>query len=204
MITKAIKQGLTFAVVMAFLVGCSSADKKKAAPAPAPAPTPVVQEAPAPVVQQVANVVYFDYDKYDLTPEARAILLAHAEKLKSSSSAVRLEGHADERGSREYNIALGEKRAKAARDFKNLRLNKHLRVTNINLRNIAARVVDVGRNFTDHNGISTIIRKNRSAIGQKRFDLRHHIFSGRVFEVNGRGTLVLAEWSGQLSTHRLL
>jgi peptidoglycan-associated lipoprotein len=117
MITKAIKQGLTFAVVMAFLVGCSSADKKKAAPAPAPAPAPVVQEAPAPVVQQVANVVYFDYDKYDLTPEARAILLAHAEKLKSSSSAVRLEGHADERGSREYNIALGEKRAKAARDF---------------------------------------------------------------------------------------
>ncbi|RYY76374.1 MAG: peptidoglycan-associated lipoprotein Pal [Gammaproteobacteria bacterium] len=117
MITKAIKQGLTFAVVMAFLVGCSSADKKKAAPAPAPAPTPVVQEAPAPVVQQVANVVYFDYDKYDLTPEARAILLAHAEKLKGSSAAVRLEGHADERGSREYNIALGEKRAKAARDF---------------------------------------------------------------------------------------
>jgi len=117
MITKAIKQGLTFAVVMAFLVGCSSADKKKAAPAPAPAPTPVVQEAPAPVVKEVANVVYFDYDKYDLTPEARAILLAHAEKLKGSSAAVRLEGHADERGSREYNIALGEKRAKAARDF---------------------------------------------------------------------------------------
>ncbi len=117
MITKAIKQGLTFAVVMAFLVGCSSADKKKAAPVAAtPTPTPVVQEA-APVVQQVANVVYFDYDKYDLTPEARAILLAHAEKLKGSSAAVRLEGHADERGSREYNIALGEKRAKAARDF---------------------------------------------------------------------------------------
>ncbi|MET0356253.1 MAG: peptidoglycan-associated lipoprotein Pal [Cellvibrio sp.] len=117
MITKAIKQGLTFAVVMAFLVGCSSADKKKAAPAPAPAPAPVVQEAPAPVVQQVPSVVYFDYDKYDLTPEARAILLSHAEKLKNSSATVRLEGHADERGSREYNIALGEKRAKAARDF---------------------------------------------------------------------------------------
>lgn len=116
MITKAIKQGLTFAVVMAFLVGCSSADKKKPAPAVTPTPTPVVQE-PAPVVQQVANVVYFDYDKYDLTPEARAILLAHAEKLKNSSATVRLEGHADERGSREYNIALGEKRAKAARDF---------------------------------------------------------------------------------------
>jgi len=117
MITKAIKQGLTFAVVMAFLVGCSSAsDKKKTTAAPAQTTTPVVQEA-APVVQEVANVVYFEFNKYDLTPEARAILLAHAEKLKGSSVAVRLEGHASEEGSREYNMALGEKRAKSARDF---------------------------------------------------------------------------------------
>lgn len=115
MITKAIKQGLTLAVVMAFLVGCSSSDKK-AKPAPAATPAPVVKEEAAPV-KAVANVVYFDFDKYDLTPEARAILLAHAEKLKGSSASVRLEGHADERGSREYNMALGEKRAKAARDF---------------------------------------------------------------------------------------
>jgi len=115
MITKAIKQGLTLAVVMAFLVGCSSSDKKKAA-APAATPAPVEQEVSAPV-KDVANVVYFEFDKFDLTPEARAILLAHAEKLKGSSAAVRLEGHADERGSREYNMALGEKRAKAARDF---------------------------------------------------------------------------------------
>jgi peptidoglycan-associated lipoprotein len=115
MITKAIKQGLTLAVVMAFLVGCSSSDKKKATPAAA-TPAPVEQEVAAPV-KDVANVVYFEFDKFDLTPEARAILLAHAEKLKGSSAAVRLEGHADERGSREYNMALGEKRAKAARDF---------------------------------------------------------------------------------------
>lgn len=115
MITKAIKQGLTLAVVMAFLVGCSSSDKNKKATAPAVA-APVVKEEAAPV-KAVPNVVYFDFDKYDLTPEARAILLAHAEKLKGSSVAVRLEGHADERGSREYNMALGEKRAKAARDF---------------------------------------------------------------------------------------
>ena len=93
MITKAIKQGLTFAVVMAFLVGCSSSDKKKAPVAATPTPAPVVQEA-APVVKEVPNVVYFDFDKYDLTPEARAILLAQAEKLKGSSVAVRLEGHA--------------------------------------------------------------------------------------------------------------
>ena len=115
MITKAMKQGLTLAVVMAFLVGCSSSDKKKTA-APAATPAPVVKEEAAPV-KAVANVVYFEFDKFDLTPEARTVLLAHAEKLKGSSAAVRLEGHADERGSREYNMALGEKRAKAARDF---------------------------------------------------------------------------------------
>lgn len=115
MITKAIKQGLTFAVVMAFLVGCSSAsDKKKTTPAPTA--TPVAKEA-APMVKEVANVIHFEFNKYDLSPEARAILLAHAEKLKGSSVAVRLEGHASEEGSREYNMALGEKRSKAARDF---------------------------------------------------------------------------------------
>ena len=116
MITKAIKQGLTFAVVMAFLVGCSSTgdSKKKVAPQQQ---TQAVTETAKPVEQKVSNVVYFDFDKYDLTPEARAILLAHADKLKGASVAVRLEGHADERGSAEYNNALGEKRAKAVRDF---------------------------------------------------------------------------------------
>jgi peptidoglycan-associated lipoprotein len=116
MISKAIKQGLTFAVVMAFLVGCSSSDKKKTTPAVAPTPTPVVEQ-PKAVEVPIASVVYFEFDKYDLTPESRAILLAHAEKLKGSSMSVRLEGHADERGSREYNMALGEKRANAVRDF---------------------------------------------------------------------------------------
>ena len=117
MITKAIKQGLTFAVVMSFLVGCSSSDSKKK-PAPAATPAPVAVATPAPVVEkQIANVVYFEFDKYELTPESRAVLLAHAAKLKGASVAVRLEGHADERGSREYNIALGEKRAKAVSEF---------------------------------------------------------------------------------------
>lgn len=115
MITKAMKQGLTLAVVMAFLVGCSSSDKKKpaaAAPVSAPVSAPAVEQ-----VQQLSNVVYFEFDKYELTPESRALLLAHAEKLKGASTSLRLEGHADERGSREYNIALGEKRANAVRDF---------------------------------------------------------------------------------------
>ena len=119
MMTKALKQGLTIAVAMAFVVGCSESSKKPQK-VTAPEPTPVVQAAPEPVkVQEVAiaKVVYFEFDKYDLTPDSRAVLLAHAAKLKGASVSVRLEGHADERGSREYNMALGEKRAKAVQDF---------------------------------------------------------------------------------------
>ncbi len=113
MITKAIKQGLTFAVVMSFLVGCSSNDSK------APETTTTGSDTSAPVesTASLSSVVYFDFDQYALTAESRAVLLAHADKLKGASVAVRLEGHADERGSREYNMALGEKRANAVRDF---------------------------------------------------------------------------------------
>jgi len=117
MITKAMKQGLTLAVVMAFLVGCSSSDKNKKPVTAAPVTAAVTAPAVDSSVQTLANVVYFEFDKYELTPESRALLLAHAEKLKGASTSVRLEGHADERGSREYNMALGEKRANAVRDF---------------------------------------------------------------------------------------
>jgi peptidoglycan-associated lipoprotein len=112
MFTKAIKQVLTLAVVMSFLVGCSSNDSK---PAEETVAAPVAVEAV--VEAQLSNVVYFDFDQYTLTAESRALLLAHADKLKGAAVAVRLEGHADERGSREYNMALGEKRANAVRDF---------------------------------------------------------------------------------------
>ncbi len=113
MITKAIKQGLTLAVVMSFLVGCSSSDNKGTETATTGTAVTETSSSEA----TLSNVVYFDFDQYALTAESRAVLLAHADKLKGASVAVRLEGHADERGSREYNMALGEKRANAVRDF---------------------------------------------------------------------------------------
>lgn len=59
------------------------------------------------------KILYFDYDVYSLSEENRRIVLAHAKKLLDASNlSIRIEGHADERGSSEYNIALGEKRAK--------------------------------------------------------------------------------------------
>jgi len=60
------------------------------------------------------RVVYFDFDKSDIRGDFRDVIQAHAEYLASHSDvAVTLEGHADERGTREYNIALGERRANA-------------------------------------------------------------------------------------------
>jgi peptidoglycan-associated lipoprotein len=54
-------------------------------------------------------IIYFDFDKSDLRPEYADLLARHAAQLSNSSrTMVRLEGHADERGSREYNIGLGE------------------------------------------------------------------------------------------------
>lgn len=116
MITKTFKHGLTLAFVMAFLTACSSSSSNKTTDT-APVDNTPVTSTPTETEAPLSNVVYFDFDKYDLTAESRAVLLAHSDKLKGASASVRLEGHADERGSREYNMALGEKRANAVRDF---------------------------------------------------------------------------------------
>jgi peptidoglycan-associated lipoprotein len=65
---------------------------------------------------QLGMMIYFDFDQSELRPEYGDLLARHAARLANSSrSKVRLEGHADERGSREYNIGLGERRAQAVR-----------------------------------------------------------------------------------------
>ena len=62
--------------------------------------------------------VFFDYDQYNLRPEGQATLQAQAAWLsKYPQVTLTLEGHCDERGTREYNLALGERRANAVRDF---------------------------------------------------------------------------------------
>jgi len=62
--------------------------------------------------------IYFDFDSYDLRTDARKTLQAHVAWLKANPSArVEIEGHCDDRGTTEYNMALGAKRARAARDY---------------------------------------------------------------------------------------
>ncbi len=64
------------------------------------------------------RVIYFEFDSSDVTSEAREIIAAHAQNLSQNANlSVVLEGHADERGTREYNVALGENRAKAVKQL---------------------------------------------------------------------------------------
>lgn len=66
---------------------------------------------------QLVTVFYFDFDQSSLSASTRADLDAVASFLKKSGAKVRLEGHADERGTREYNLALGERRAQAVANY---------------------------------------------------------------------------------------
>ena len=68
-------------------------------------------------VEAVGNIFYFEFDSSTLTAEARGALDAHIALLKGNDRTLRLEGHTDERGTREYNMALGERRANAVRDY---------------------------------------------------------------------------------------
>ena len=123
---KSIKSFAVLAVVMGLMVGCSSNKPVEDPNADIETTTSVgtgVTESTVGVddgwsaVANLATVFYFEFDSAVLVPEARAALTAHAEYLRNASKSVRLEGHADERGSREYNMALGERRANAVRDF---------------------------------------------------------------------------------------
>jgi peptidoglycan-associated lipoprotein len=93
-----------------------------------PPPPPPPPSAPAPKVtfeQRMASDVqdaYFDYDKSDIRGDAQSVLTSDATALKAiladfPSSIIVVEGHCDERGSAEYNLGLGDRRATAARDF---------------------------------------------------------------------------------------
>ena len=67
-------------------------------------------------IQNVTRVVYFDFDSYVIRPEFQSVIEAHAKYIRSDKNRkVSIEGHTDERGGREYNLALGQKRAEAVR-----------------------------------------------------------------------------------------
>ena len=129
--------------VAAFVVACTPKPKPTPAPAPTPAPvsTPVVvtidpvatpTPRPTPKVDSADDIrakslvevssylkpAFFDLDKADIRGDARDVLAANATWLKKYPSVqFTIEGHADERGTAQYNLALGDRRANAAKDY---------------------------------------------------------------------------------------
>jgi peptidoglycan-associated lipoprotein len=93
------------------------------AAAPAPPPAAMPAEPARSVPKEFAGIdevkpIYFDFDKYDIRPDDAKILDANAEWLKTNAEMLLLiEGHCDERGTAAYNLALGERRAQATRNY---------------------------------------------------------------------------------------
>ena len=113
-------------ISIAVLAGCASQvpleDKKPAAAAPSaasaedPAAAARAREIAAAraALEKVKPSIYFDYDRFEVKPEYQATLTAFSNYLKVDSKArLVIEGNADERGTAEYNLALGQKRAEA-------------------------------------------------------------------------------------------
>ena len=87
-------------------------------PEPEPEPPPPPPPPPKVLKQKDLQPIHFDFDKYNLRGGDREILNQNAQMLKEyPRSKIRIEGNCDERGTVEYNLALGEKRARAARDY---------------------------------------------------------------------------------------
>jgi peptidoglycan-associated lipoprotein len=127
-----------------FLVGCPKRPATTAASAPPPTGSPAPSAAapstapspsmtPSPVAPSTSPTtppapsefratenlkdVFFDFDKYDIRANDAKILDTNATWLKSNDNLVLIEGHCDERGTNEYNLALGERRAKATMNY---------------------------------------------------------------------------------------
>jgi peptidoglycan-associated lipoprotein len=124
-----LKRTIYSLAIVALIAGCSSGTKLNEAPVAdrggntgqqgASTVTPVNADQNAGTTQGpvgVARIVYFDYDSYTVKPEFQSIIDGHARFLKANPQRrISIEGHTDDRGGREYNLALGQKRSEAVR-----------------------------------------------------------------------------------------
>jgi peptidoglycan-associated lipoprotein len=138
---------ILIALLLVIVVGTVACGKKKVAPPPPAPPPPTTQAAPPPPPpppptppapqaqlseeelfarksledlnrEKPLGDVYFDLDKSDLKDESRTTLQKNADWLKKwGTTKITVEGHCDSRGTTEYNLALGERRASAVRDY---------------------------------------------------------------------------------------
>lgn len=128
--------GISLFLLMIYLTGCSSTESQQSRELKVqPRERVAVRTTAKPVASQSGSSldahregkapvsgplkdIYFDFDRYDLRADSRDTLKSHAKWLKDNASGqVEIEGHCDERGTGEYNLALGAKRAQAAKEY---------------------------------------------------------------------------------------
>jgi peptidoglycan-associated lipoprotein len=121
---KSVRVTLAALLCVVGLAACSKKQEVKHTPPPPPPPAQKETPPPQPTGFMPGDldkdpclrqrVVYFDFDKSEIKPEFQQIIACHAKYLQDRPNAqMRLEGNADERGTREYNLGLGERRANA-------------------------------------------------------------------------------------------
>jgi peptidoglycan-associated lipoprotein len=123
------KVGLPVICLALFLAGCAETpiDETSSSIEDTRVQTASVEVLTEPVIEIVeeveeptnsaATTFYFEFDKAVLTSQTRVELVEHAQFMMNYPSNIRLEGHADERGTREYNMALAERRANSVKEF---------------------------------------------------------------------------------------
>jgi len=132
-------------LVLLGALGCSHEQKAPPArPAPPPAAVTAAGVAPPPATDPPAEApseapqagnapaIYFDFDSYTLRSDAHSVLQKVASTLKARNAALEIDGNCDELGTIEYNLALGEERAKAAKSYL-----EHLGVPNAKVRTVS-------------------------------------------------------------------
>ncbi len=114
------------AALLAFAAGCATDDAPVEEPMDdtqsefrdaAPVPSSSARDTTVSAANITISPVYFDLDESKIKPEFESILKGAAKALRESGASVTIEGHCDERGSEEYNLALGERRANAVRSY---------------------------------------------------------------------------------------
>ncbi len=117
--------GLAAGLLLAVTVGCrstkTSSQQASSTPTGSEFDQGAVESTPAPASASRPELksVYFDYDRSEIRSDARSVLSGNADTIKGNTDwgVVTVEGHCDERGSEEYNLALGERRANAVKRY---------------------------------------------------------------------------------------
>ena len=137
---------LAFAAALVFGLGaCQSTTGPEPAPEPEPPPTSEFQdrEVVEPVPEQPVALptrvlefitIYFDFDDASIRTDARPALRKNGDQLRDVDASITIEGHCDERGNEEYNLALGERRAHAVKQY----------LTNLGIESSQLRTVSYG------------------------------------------------------------